>query len=349
MTERTIPAPLTDEDRWRIALAKDHRFDGVFVTGVHSTGIYCRPSCPARAPKRENVRFYETPLAAEDAGLRACKRCAPDQHSREERAVLRVLDMVREAQGPVSLQQLGAATGYSPTHIQRVFKRAVGMSPAAYARALRRERAGEALAQERRVTDAIYEAGYQAPSRFYEDMKGQLGMSAKDRRDGGAGRTIHYALMETTLGTMLVAATDNGVCCLSFNEGEEQLRARFPKAELIEGGEQFRTLFATVLQAVEKPGTGQDIPLDVQGTAFQQRVWDELRRIPSGETRSYGELAAALGQPKASRAVGGANGANNIAVLIPCHRVIAADGGLGGYAYGTAIKAELLEREKRGK
>ncbi|MFB0613288.1 bifunctional transcriptional activator/DNA repair enzyme AdaA [Aurantiacibacter poecillastricola] len=337
---------LSDDQRWQIALAKDRRFDGVFVTGVHSTGIYCRPSCPARAPHRRNVRFYATPEAAEAAGLRACKRCAPDQQSREEAAVLRVIELLRDAEGPVSLEKLGVATGYSPTHLQRVFTRAVGLSPAAYARALRRERAGEALAQEPRVTDAIYEAGYAAPSRFYEDMKGRMGMSAKDRRDGGKGQVIHYAVIETTLGTMLVAATAKGVCRLAFGESDADLRLRFPSAELVEGAAAFRDLFEQVAQAVERPGTGQDIPLDVQGTAFQQRVWEELRRIPPGETRSYGELAAALGSPKASRAVGGANGANNIAVLIPCHRVIAANGGLGGYAYGTQIKAELLKREK---
>ena len=173
-------------------------------------------------------------------------------------------------------------------------------------------------------------------------------MSASDWRDGGSGRTIHWTMVDTSLGAMLVAATDKGVCCLSFNEGEEHLRARFPKAELVEGGEGFRDLFEEVTAAVEQPSTATtvDIPLDVKGTAFQQRVWEALRRIPAGQTLSYGELAAAVGNPKASRAVGGANGANNIAVLIPCHRVIAADGGLGGYAYGTAIKAELLRREK---
>lgn len=347
MSKTDPAAPLTDDDRWRIALAKDRHFDGAFVTGVHSTGIYCRPSCPARAPRRENVRFYATPLDAEAAGLRACKRCAPDQQNREETAVLRVLEILRDAESPVSLERLGTATGYSPTHLQRVFTRAVGLSPAAYSRALRRERAGEALSREESVTDAIYEAGYSAPSRFYEDMKGQ-GMSAKDRRSGGKGQAIHYAVIDTSLGAMLVAATDKGVCRLSFNEDAADLRARFPQASLFEGGEQFRELFARVASAVEKPGTGRDIPLDVQGTAFQQRVWEELRRIPAGETRSYGELAAALGKPGASRAVGGANGANNIAVLIPCHRVIAADGGLGGYAYGTDIKAELLRRERDG-
>ncbi len=337
---------LSDDDRWRIALAKDRRFDGAFVTGVHSTGIYCRPSCPARAPKRENVRFYATPAMAEAAGLRACKRCAPDQQSREEAAVLRVIEILRDAERPVPLAVLGTATGYSPTHLQRVFTRAVGLSPAAYARALRRERAGEALSGEDRVTDAIYEAGYSAPSRFYDDMKGRMGMTASDWKNGGAGRTIHYAIVETSLAPMLVAATEKGVCCLAFNEREEDLRARFPKAELVAGGEAFRTLFDRVVRAVEHPGTGQDIPLDVKGTAFQQRCWQALREIPPGETRSYGEQAAMLGKPTASRAVGGANGANNIAVLIPCHRVIAADGSLGGYAYGLEIKAELLRREQ---
>ncbi len=343
----TTKQHLTDDDRWRIALAKDRRFDGVFVTGVHSTGIYCRPSCPARAPKRENVRFYATCEAAEAAGLRACKRCAPDQQSREEGAVMAALKLLRGAEGTVSLERLGRLTDYSPTHFQRIFTRAVGLSPAAYQRALRRERAEQALGEGGSVTDAIYEAGYGAPSRFYEDRK-DSGMSASDWNDGGKGQTVHWAVIETTLGDMLVAATDKGVCCLSFNEGEDELRARFPKAELVEAGEDFRELFAQVTTAVENPATATsaDIPLDVKGTAFQQRCWEALREIPAGETRSYGEQAAMLGNPKASRAVGSANGANNIAVLIPCHRVIAADGGLGGYAYGTEIKAELLRRER---
>ena len=343
----TTKPQLTDDDRWRIALDKDRRFDGVFVTGVHSTGIYCRPSCPARAPKRENVRFYATCEAAEAAGLRACKRCAPDQQSREERAVLGALKLLRGAEETVPLERLGRLTDYSPTHFQRIFTRAVGLSPAAYQRALRRERAEQALGEGGRVTDAIYEGGYGAPSRFYEDRK-ESGMSASDWKDGGKGRRVHWKVVETTLGDMLVAATEKGVCCLSFNEGEAELRSRFAKAELVEAGEDFRALFERVIAAVENPATATsaDIPLDVKGTAFQQRCWDALRQIPAGETRSYGEQAAMLGNPKASRAVGGANGANNIAVLIPCHRVIAADGGLGGYAYGTEIKAELLRRER---
>ncbi|OBX20736.1 6-O-methylguanine DNA methyltransferase [Erythrobacter sp. QSSC1-22B] len=337
---------LSDEDRWRIALAKDRRFDGTFVTGVHSTGIYCRPSCPARAPKRVNVRFYATPAEAEAAGLRACKRCAPDRQSQEEAAVRAAVDAIRAGES-ATLAQLARLTGYAPSHFQRLFKRAIGLSPASYARALRTERAKEMLVGAERVSDAIYDSGFAAPSRFYAAMEGRMGMTPSDWRGGGKGRTIHWSVVATTLGSMLVAATETGVCCLSFDEGEADLRRRFPGATLVDGGEDFRGLFEQVTRAVEQPGQGGAIPLDVKGTAFQQRVWQALCEIPAGETRSYGQLAAALGNPGASRAVGGANGANNIAVLIPCHRVIAADGGLGGYAYGTAIKEELLRRERR--
>ncbi|MGB3711725.1 MAG: methylated-DNA--[protein]-cysteine S-methyltransferase [Erythrobacter sp.] len=341
-------ATLTDDDRWRIAMAKDRRFDGAFVTGVHSTGIYCRPSCPARAPLRRNVRFYATPADAEAAGLRACKRCSPGMQSAEEACVLAALAAIRE-RGAMTLDQLSDLTGYSPTHFQRLFKRTVGLTPAAFARALRQERVLKGLERGLNVTEALVEAGYGAPSRFYDATKGRPGMNASDWRDGGAGRVIHWTVRPTSLGPMLVAASERGVCCLSFDEGEAELRARFPKAELVEGGEAFAALFDQVVAAVEQPGGDHlAIPLDVAGTAFQQRVWAALRDIPPGETRSYGELAAALGNPKASRAVGGANGANKVAVLIPCHRVIAADGSLGGYAYGDAIKAELLRREGEG-
>ena len=340
-------APISDDDKWRIALAKDRRFDGAFVTGVHSTGIYCRPSCPARAPLRKNVRFYAAPADAQAAGLRACKRCSPDTQSAEEACVLAAIAAIREG-GMMTLDQLADLTGYSPAHFQRLFKRTVGLSPAAFARALREDRVREALVDGTSVTDALYAAGYSAPSRFYADTKGRLGMQASDWRDGGKGRTIHWSVIPTSLAPMLVAATDKGVCCLSFNEGELELRARFPKAELVEGGEQFRALFELVVAAVEQPGSDHSaIPLDVKGTAFQQLCWQALREIPPGETRSYGEQAAAIGSPKASRAVGSANGANNIAVLIPCHRVVPASGGVGGYAYGPDIKRALLEKEAK--
>ncbi len=341
---------ISDEERWQIAQAKDRRFDGAFVTGVHSTGIYCRPSCPARAPLRKNVRFYATPADAEGAGLRPCKRCSPKTQSAEEACVLAAIAAIRASQeqgaGAMTLAALSDLTGYAPTHFQRLFKRTVGMSPAAFARALREERLRDALGGGLNVTEALSKAGYGGSKTFYNTAKGRLGMTPSDWSRGGAGRVVHWAVLETSLGPMLIAATDKGVCCLAFGEGEAELRLRFPRAELVAAGDDFRALFAQVVEAVEQPGPGSAaIPLDVKGTAFQQRVWEELRRIPHGETRSYGELAAALGNPKASRAVGGASGANHVAVLIPCHRVIAADGTLGGYAYGLAIKAELLRRE----
>lgn len=340
-------ANMTDDDRWRIALAKDRSFDGAFVTGVHSTGIYCRPSCPARAPLRRNVRFYRAPQEAAKAGLRPCKRCAPHTQSAEEACVLAAIAAIRE-QGAMSLGELAELTGYAPTHFQRLFKRTVGLSPAAFARVCREERVREGLSRGLSVGKALSGAGYGGPEQFYAETKGKLGMNPSDWSRGGAGRVVNWAVLPTSLGPMLVAATEKGVCCLAFGESEAELRRRFPKAQLKPAGEDFRALFAQVVAAVEQPGPGSAvIPLDVKGTAFQQRVWDELRRIPHGETRSYGELAAALGNPKASRAVGGANGANHVAVLIPCHRVIASDGSLGGYAYGLEIKAELLRREGR--
>lgn len=339
---------LTDEDRWQIALAKDRRFDGVFVTGVHSTGIYCRPSCPARIPLRQNVRFYAGPHDAEAAGLRACKRCAPDQQSREEAAVLMALKMLREAEDLVPLERLGAATDYSPTHFQRIFTRAVGLSPAAYFRALRDERAREALADGANVTEAIYEAGFSGPSRFYDNTKGKLGMNPSAWANGGKDVAIHWAVVPTSMGPMLVAATDKGVCRLSFDEGAEALEARFPNADLVEGGAEFAALLEQVVASVEAPGEGfAHIPLDVKGTAFQEACWKALREIPAGETRTYAEIAAAAGNPKAVRAAGSANARNNVAVLIPCHRVIRTGGDLGGYAYGLDIKRELLRREMK--
>lgn len=343
MTDQSIAS----DTAWAAVLRRDRSFDGRFVTGVLTTGIYCRPSCAARHPSRANVRFFSSGAEARAAGLRACKRCLPDDVGRDEAAVLAAIDEIKASEGLPTLDELATLTGYSPSHFQRVFKRATGLSPAAYARALREERAKDALGQAERVSDAIYDAGFEAPSRFYDAMEGRMGMTASDWKNGGAGRVIHYAIIETTLAPMLVAATGKGVCCLAFNEGEEDLRARFPKAELIDGGEEFRALFEQVTQAVEEPANAAiaDIPLDVKGTAFQQRCWQALREIPPGETRSYGEQAAMLGNPKASRAVGSANGANNIAVLIPCHRVVQADGSLGGYAYGAEIKAELLKRE----
>ena len=339
---------LTDDERWRIALAKDRRFDGHFFTGVHSTGIYCRPSCPARPPKRENVRFYASAAEAEAAGLRACKRCAPDRQSNEEAAVLSALDEIRQSTEAVpTLGELAQLTGYSPAHFQRLFKRSTGLTPAAYARALREERARDALTGEGSVTEAVYAAGYGAPSRFYAASKEKMGMAPSAWANGGRGVTIHWAVVSTSLGPMLVAATDKGVCRLSFREDRGELARRFPNAELVEGGTEFEKLLAEVVASVEQPGDFAHIPLDVKGTAFQEACWRALRAIPPGETRSYAEIAAAAGNPNAVRAAGSANARNNVAVLIPCHRVIRSGGDLGGYAYGLDIKRELLKREAK--
>ena len=350
MTEHVVleDAYLDDESRWRITLAKDRRYDGAFVMGVHSTGIYCRPSCPARPPNRKNVRFYASCAEAEAVGLRACKRCRPERLTRDQEAVAQVVALLRDQGGPVPLGELAAATNYSPSHLQRLFKRAVGLSPAAFGRAIRVDRAEKALSKGGAVTDAIYEAGYGASSRFYEASKKRLGMTPSAWRDGGRGVTIYWAVVETSLGAMLVAATDKGVCRLSFGERHADLAQRFPRADLVEGGEEFAALLERVVTAIERPHEAHVVPIDVQGTAFQEAVWNELRRIPPGETRSYGEIAAAIGRPGAVRAAGSANGANHVAVLIPCHRVIRSDGSLGGYAYGEEIKRELLRREGPG-
>ena len=338
---------MTDDERWNAALARDRSYNGRFITGVLTTGIYCRPSCPARHPKRENVRFFADGAAARAAGLRACLRCSPDDVSRDERAVLSAIAAIKVAEQPLALAALAAEAGYSAAHFQRVFARHTGLSPSAYGRALMAERAAQALSAEGSVTDAIYAAGYSGPSRFYEANQGRLGMAPSAWAAGGKGVTIAWAVVETSLGQMLVAATDKGVCRLSFDEGVEALEARFPNADLAQGGAKFAALLADVVAAVEAPGDFAHIPLDVKGTAFQEAVWRELQRIPKGETRTYAQLAAAVGKPKAVRAAGSANGANNVAVLIPCHRVIRTGGGLGGYAYGLEIKRKLLEKEAK--
>jgi AraC family transcriptional regulator of adaptative response/methylated-DNA-[protein]-cysteine methyltransferase len=251
---------LADDDAWTAVLSRDRAFDGRFVTGVLTTGIYCRPSCAARHPARHNVRFFANGAEARTAGLRPCKRCLPDDVSRDERAVLAAIQAIKAAEQPLALAALAEETGYSPSHFQRVFTRHTGLSPAAYARALMAERAAEALTEEGTVTDAIYAAGYSGPSRFYEANQGRLGMTPSAWANGGKGATIHWAVVGTSLGSMLVAATAKGVCRLSFDEGREALEARFPKAELVEGGGEFTALLGQVVAAVEAPGDFSHIP-----------------------------------------------------------------------------------------
>lgn len=332
---------LTDDQRWDAVQGRDRRFDGQFVTGVLTTGIYCRPSCAAKHPKRANVRFFADGVEARSAGLRPCKRCSPDHVAPDEAAVAAAARRLDE--GPATLDHLASLTGYSPSHLQRVFKRAMGVSPADYARRRRAQRAEASLGRAGRVTDAIYDAGYESPSRFYEDER--IGMKPSAWKDGGRGVTIRYAIADSALGPMLVAATDKGICRLSFDEDEAALAQRFPKAAILPDDGTIAAWVDGALRAVNAPLSMPDLPLDVAGTAFQEAVWQELRRIPPGETRSYADIAAAVGKPDAVRAAGTANGANNVAVLIPCHRVIRSDGSLGGYAYGLDRKRRLLEAE----
>lgn len=337
---------IDEEAAWRAVVARDRAFDGRFVTGVISTGIYCRPSCAARHPARANVRFFADGAAAREAGLRPCLRCAPDDLARDEQAVLGAIAAIRQAGRLVSLATLAAAAGYSPSHFQRVFTRHTGFSPSAFARAIMAERATGVLTSEADVTGAIYAAGYSGPSRFYANAGERLGMAPSAWNRGGEGVTIRWAVVDSRFGPMLVAATDKGICRLAFGESGEDLVRRFPKARLVPGDGTFLALFEAVISAVEFPGLGSAIPLDVRGTAFQERVWQALREIPPGETRSYAQIAAATGNPGAVRAAGSANGSNPVAVLIPCHRVIRSDGSLGGYAWGEAIKRSLLEHER---
>ena len=338
--------PVIDADwAWGRVAARDRSADGRFVTGVLTTGIYCRPSCAARHPKRENVRFFASGAEAAAAGLRPCLRCRPDEVTREAEALEKVFALLGCAEEPPSLETLAEAAGYSPHHFHRLFKRATGVTPAAYARGKRAEGMARSLKENGRVTDAIYEAGYSGPGRFYDDAKRRLGMTPTAWRDGGRGETIRWATAETSLGTMLVAATERGICRLSFDEDEAELHARFPNATIEPGGAAMAGLVAGAAAAVEAPERPHDLPLDVRGTAFQQAVWRELSRIPPGESLSYAALAVRAGKPGAARAAGSACGANNIAVLIPCHRARRGSGAPGGYAYGLERKAALLERE----
>lgn len=335
---------LDDVAAWAAVLRRDRSFDGQFVTGVLTTGIYCRPSCAARHPARANVRFFPAGAQARAAGLRPCRRCLPDDVARDERAVALALDLLNGDEPP-ALAALAAAVGYAPHHFHRLFKRATGATPAGYVRAMRAQRAEALINGDGRVTDAIYDAGYSGPGRFYAETGRRLGMTPSAWRAGGAGVTIRWAIAATSLGPMLVAATARGICRLSFDEGEEALHTRFPNAAILPADAQMSALVAGAVAAVETPWRMPNLPLDVAGTAFQQAVWAELMKIPPGETRSYAQIAAAVGRPGAVRATGSANGANKVAVLIPCHRVVRSDGSLGGYAYGLERKAALLDRE----
>ena len=272
-------------------------------------------------------------------------RCKPDEVGRDREAVAKAVRLIEAAEEPLTLDELAAGAGYAPHHFQRIFKRDLGVSPAEYARALRNKRTEAALKANSRVTDAVYEAGYSGPSSFYSDAKERLGMTPSAWRNGGRGETIRWTHFDSPLGQMLIAATSKGICRLTFEDNVQSLQRLFPHATIVEDGGGLRELVGGALEAIESPRAAHQLPIDIAGTAFQEAVWRELRKIPVGETRSYAEIAAAIGQPKAVRAVGTANGDNHVAVLIPCHRVIRSDGTLGGYAGGLDRKRKLLAAE----
>jgi AraC family transcriptional regulator of adaptative response/methylated-DNA-[protein]-cysteine methyltransferase len=336
---------LDPDSAWAAFMRRDRGWDGRIIGAVKTTGIYCKPSCPARRPKRENVEFFVSADEARAAGYRPCLRCKPDEVGRDREAIAKAVRFIEQSEEPPSLAELAEAVSYAPHHFQRLFKRDLGVSPAEYARGLRSRRAEAALAQNGRVTDAVYDAGYASPSGFYSDAKERLGMTPSAWRDGGRGATIRWTNFDSPLGPMLIAATSKGICRLTFDDSEASLERRFPNAAIVKDDGGLRGLVEGALAAIESPLAARDLPIDVAGTAFQEAVWRELRKIPAGETRSYAEIAAAIGQPKAVRAVGTANGDNHVAVLIPCHRVIRSDGSLGGYAGGLERKRKLLAAE----
>ena len=340
---------ITEDPRFAALRARDGAQDGRFVYAVRTTGVYCRPSCGARPARPENVAFYADGEEARAAGFRPCKRCRPDEERREARIVAEACRAIEAAEELPLLDDLASEAGLSPSHFHRVFKKATGLTPRAYGMAERAKRVRAGLAGDGSVTEAIYDAGFNASSRFYEASNAMLGMTPSDWKAGGAKSRIRFAVGQCTLGAILVARSEKGICAITIGDDPEMLvrnlEDRFPKAELVGGDEGFEKTVADVVGFVEAPRLGLDLPLDIRGTAFQQRVWRALRDIPSGETSTYAEVARRIGDPKAVRAVAGACAANAIAVAIPCHRVVRTDGSLSGYRWGVERKRELLARE----
>jgi len=355
VTKKDMLAVATVSDpRWAAVVARDPAADGKFVYSVKTTGVYCRPSCGARPARPENVAFHATAADAERAGFRPCKRCKPDQPSRAEQHAAKVAELCRfieSAEEPPTLGELAKRAGMSAYHLHRVFKDVTGLTPKAYAAAHRAKRIRQELDRSDTVTEAIYGAGYNSQGRFYEESNQLLGMTPTRYRAGGADTEIRFAIGESSLGPILVAQSDRGVCAILMGDDPDRLardlQDQFPHARLIGGDAGFEQLVAKVVGFVEAPGLGLDLPLDVRGTAFQRRVWRALQEVPAGATVSYTELAKRIGSPKSVRAVGQACGANALAVAIPCHRVVRNDGALSGYRWGVERKRALLEREAK--
>lgn len=336
----------TEAERWKAWEERDLGAIGAFYVAVKSTRIYCRVGCPARGPKRENLSFFDTPEAAEAAGYRACLRCHPREVPSYRATVQKVKTLIEQAEKPPTLSELGQAVRLSPFHLQRLFKQETGLSPKQYASAFRLGKLKESLRMNDTVTQAMYEVGYGSSHSLYRSANTQMGMTPLAYRRSGKGMRIRYAFADSPLGKLLIGATEKGLCSLMIGESEAQLetllRQEFAEAEIEPG------MLSEFVQPVLAQIAGQanaNLPLDLHGTAFQLKVWEALRSIPRGQTRTYGQLAKALGEPKAVRAVAGACGANPVAIVVPCHRVIGSDGKLTGYRWGVERKRKLLEQE----
>ncbi|HEX9892727.1 MAG TPA: bifunctional DNA-binding transcriptional regulator/O6-methylguanine-DNA methyltransferase Ada [Gemmatimonadales bacterium] len=351
----SVPAfqSLTDNDRWLAVLSRDRQLNASFVYAVRSTGIYCRVGCPSRRPRRPQVEFFPVPAAAEQAGYRACRRCRPREVvGRDPQVALveRACRLLEQAGGErVTLAALGRALRVSAPHLQRVFTRVTGVSPRSYADTLRSGRLRASLKSGATVSRALYDAGYGSPSRVYEDRAASIGMTPATYREGGAGQRMAWATEPTPLGRVLVAATPRGLCFVSLGDSdqvlEQALAAEFPRALRVRDDKALRGQVREVVERISGRVPHQDLPLDIRATAFQRAVWQELRQVPAGTTVTYAELARRIGRPSAVRAVANAVASNNLAVVVPCHRVVRSDGELGGYRWGPERKRRLLQVE----
>lgn len=344
----------TDPSRWQAIVDRNKAADGSFVYAVRTTGVYCLPSHASRLPKRENVEFFDTPEAAEEQGYRPSKRLRRGQPALENRYAEKIAAACRyieQHDEDIQLASIAEYAGLSRYHFHRLFKAATGLTPKSYANAHRNQRLRDSLHQSENITDAIFAAGFHSNSQFYESSSAVLGMTPKAWRAGGKGARIYFALAMCSMGDILVAQSEKGICAILLGDDAntllQNLQDTFPQAELIGGDEQFEQLIAQVIGFIEAPEIGFNLPLDIRGTAFQQRVWQALREIPVGTTVSYQDIAQRIGSPKAVRAVAGACAANILAVAIPCHRVVRNDGALSGYRWGVERKRALLNKESK--